>query len=280
MREIKTDQIVQTVRSLCIEANIHLRQDVIDRIQSCRDQETSTIGRQVLGQILENADVARTSAMPICQDTGATVVLLKVGQDVHITGGSLSEAIHEGVRQGYEEGFLRKSIVQDPFRRTNTGDNTPAFIHTEIVPGDQLKITIIPKGGGSENMSEARMLTPSQGLEGVKQFVINRVRISGGNPCPPVIVGVGIGGTLEVCTFLAKKAIIRPIGQRHPDSFYAELETSLLNEINQLGIGPQAFGGRCTALEVFVEVRPCHIASLPVAVNMQCHAARHGEAVL
>jgi fumarate hydratase subunit alpha len=280
MREIKTDQIIRTVLRLCIESNTRLRQDVINRLESCRDEESSAIGRHVLDQILENARVARASAMPLCQDTGVAVVLLEIGQDVHITGGALSEAVHEGVRQGYEAGFLRKSIVQDPFRRTNTGDNTPAFIHTEIVPGDQLKIVVIPKGGGSENMSEACMLTLSQGLEGVKQFVIDRVRKSGGNSCPPVIVGVGIGGTLEVCAFLAKKAIIRPMGQRHPDPFYAELEISLLDEINQLGIGPQAFGGRCTALEVFVEVRPCHIASLPVAVNLQCHAARHGEAVL
>lgn len=280
MRDIQSDRIVQTVQRLCIEANIRLRRDVIDRIRFCRDRETSETGREVLDRILENARVAGSSEMPLCQDTGATVVLLEIGQDAHIDGGDLNEAVHEGVRRGYEAGYLRKSIVRDPLRRVNTGDNTPAFIHTEIVPGDRLKITVIPKGGGCENMSEARMLTPSAGIEGVKTFVIERVRVSGGNPCPPLIVGVGIGGTLETCAFLAKKAIIRPIGRRHADPFYAELETALLREINQSGLGPQAFGGRCTALEVFTEIQPCHIASLPVAVNLQCHSARHAEAVL
>jgi len=280
MREIHTDTITETVARLCVMANIHLRQDVVDRIQTCHEEETSAIGKQVLGQILENIQIAKASRMPLCQDTGAAVVLLEIGQDVHVTGTSLSESIQQGVREGYAKGFLRKSIVQDPFRRDNTGDNTPAFIHSEIVPGDRIKIVVIPKGGGSENMSEARMLTPSAGIEGVKQFVVERVRQSGGNPCPPIIVGVGLGGTLEVCAFLAKKAIIRPIGQRHADPFYAELESEILTEINQLGIGPQAFGGICTALEVFVEIRPCHIASLPVAVNIQCHAARHAEAIL
>lgn len=280
MREIKTDQITQTVRRLCIEANTRLRQDVIDRLSACRDEEASPLGRQVLDRILENIHVARESAMPLCQDTGAAVVFLEIGQDVHVTGRDLYDAIHEGVRLGYREGYFRKSIVQDPFRRINTGDNTPAFIHAEIVPGDALRIIVIPKGGGSENMSETRMLAPSQGIEGVRRFVVERVRQSGGNPCPPIIVGVGIGGTLEVCAFLAKKAIIRPMGQRHSDPFYASLESSLLKQINRLGIGPQAFGGRCTALDVFTEARPCHMASLPVAVNIQCHAARHGEAVL
>ncbi len=280
MREIKTNTIIETVRSLCIEANCELGEDVLARLEACLKTEESPTGREVLTQILKNSRIAAEEQMPMCQDTGATVVFLEIGQDVHVSGGGLYDAVHEGVRQGYRDGYLRKSIVRDPLRRENTGDNTPAFIHTDIVPGDRMTIRIAPKGGGSENMSEARILTPSAGIDGVKQVVLDRVRNAGANPCPPVIVGIGIGGTMEICALAAKKSLLRKIGERHPDPFYADLESELLESVNRLGIGPQGFGGRCTALDVFIEVRPCHIASLPVAVNIQCHVARHKEAVL
>ncbi|HDQ44550.1 MAG TPA: fumarate hydratase [bacterium] len=280
MREIQTRRISDTVRELCLDSNRMLGDDILIRIRECLDQETSPTGQEVLSQILENARIAAEEQMPLCQDTGVAVVFLDVGQDVHVTGGDLYEAVQAGVARGYQDGYFRKSMVRDPLRRENTGDNTPAFIHTEIVPGDRIKITLLPKGGGSENMSEARILSPSEGPEGIKAFVLGRVRRSGANPCPPIIVGVGIGGTLELCALIAKRSLLRRIGQRHPDPCYAALETELLESVNRLGIGPQGFGGRCTALEVFVEVRPCHIASLPVAVNIQCHAARRGEAVI
>jgi fumarate hydratase subunit alpha len=216
----------------------------------------------------------------MCQDTGFSVVFLELGQDVHLTDGDLLTSVLEGIRQGTKEGYLRNSIVRDPLRRANTGDNTPAVVHVEIVPGDKIKITVAPKGGGSENMSEVKMLPQSAGIEGVREFVVDRIRRSGGNPCPPVIAGVGIGGTFEKCAWLAKKALLRPAGSSNPDPFYAELESDLLKRINSLGIGPMGFGGRCTALAVHIEAHPCHIASLPVAVNVQCHAARHREKVL
>ena len=280
MRELKTSAITEAVKKLCMDANYHLGEDVVRRLDQCLQTEESPAGKNVLAKILENAGIAEAEAFPLCQDTGFALVFAELGQDLRVTGGDFNAAIQEGVRQGYREGYLRKSIVDDPLRRKNTGDNTPAVIHMELVPGDRLKLVVAPKGAGSENMSEVKMLLPAAGVEGVKAFVVDRVRRSGANPCPPVVVGVGLGGTFEKCALIAKKALLRPIGSRHPDPFYARLEEDLLREINGLGIGPQGFGGRCTALDVMIEVFPCHIASLPVAVNMQCHAARHRETVL
>jgi fumarate hydratase subunit alpha len=280
MRNIPVSAVTEAVKSLCMEANYFLGDDVLQLIRRCLGSEESALGKEVLGQIVENARIACDEKIPMCQDTGFSVVFLELGQDVHLTDGDLMGAVHEGVRQGTKEGYLRSSIVRDPLRRVNTGDNTPAVVHIEIVPGDKIKITVAPKGGGSENMSEVRMLPPSAGIEGVRQFVVDRIHRSGGNPCPPVIAGVGIGGTFEKCAWLAKKALLRSAGSPNPDPFYAELESDLLKRINGLGIGPMGFGGRCTALAVHVETHPCHIASLPVAVNVQCHAARHREKVL
>ena len=280
MREIEVSKITEAVKTLCIDANYYLGKDVIDRFQQCLAKEESPTGREVLNKLLENAEIARNERVPLCQDTGFAVVFVELGQDVHLVGGDFSEAVAEGVRQGYEEGYLRKSIVSDPIERKNTGDNTPPIIHTEIVPGDRLKIILAPKGGGSENMSEVKMMAPAAGVEGVKSFVVDRVRRSGANPCPPVIVGVGIGGTFEKCAQIAKKALLRPVGSKHPMKYYADLENELLERINRLGIGPVGFGGNCTALAVHIEVHPCHIASFPVAVNMQCHVSRHKEAIL
>ncbi|HDI51616.1 fumarate hydratase [candidate division KSB1 bacterium] len=280
MREIHVDKIVATVKKLCMEANYYLGDDVVQALQQALKTEESPLGRSILAQLIENQQIARSEQIPICQDTGFAVLFVNLGQEVRITGGNLIDAINEGVRQGYIEGYLRKSIVRDPLNRVNTGDNTPAVVHLEMSPGDRLSITIAPKGGGSENMSEVRVLKPADGLEGVKQFVIDLVRRSGGNPCPPIIVGVGIGGTFEKCAELAKRALLRELGSQHPDPFYANLEKELLSEINKLGIGPQGLGGSTTALAVFIEPYPCHIASLPVAVNIQCHAARHKSAVI
>lgn len=281
MREISTEQITQEVARLCIEANYHLGEDVLNALRDARQKEVSPVGQAVLDQILQNAEIAAQGELPLCQDTGLTVVFLELGQDVHITGGDLYEAINEGVRKGYQEGYLRKSVVERPFSaRVNTKDNTPAVIHTEIVPGDKLKITVCPKGGGSENMSYLRMLSPAAGRQGVIDFVVNCVDRSGANPCPPIIVGVGIGGTIDWTTLIAKKALLRPVGQPHPDPEVAELEAEILERVNKLGIGPQGFGGRVTALAVHVETFPCHIASMPVAVNIQCHSARHKEVIL
>jgi fumarate hydratase subunit alpha len=243
-------------------------------------RESSPSGRDILGQLLENARLAADEGLPMCQDTGLTVIFLDVGQEVHVQG-DLEEAVQEGVRAGYDEGYLRKSVVASPVApRTNTGDNTPAIIHTRIVPGETLKITVAPKGGGSENMSALAMLKPAQGWEGAKDFVLETVRRAGPNPCPPVIVGVGLGGNFEYSTLLAKRALLRPLGRRHPDQATAEREEELLEAINRLGIGPGGFGGKVTALGVAIETHPCHIASLPVAVNINCHAHRHREAVL
>ena len=280
MRNIPVSAVTEVVKSLCMEANYFLGDDVLRLLRQCLGSEESPLGREVLGQIVENARIACDEKIPMCQDTGFSVVFLELGQDVHLTDGDLMAAVHEGVRRGTKEGYLRSSIVRDPLRRVNTGDNTPAVVHVEIVPGDKIKITVAPKGGGSENMSEIKMLPPSAGVEGVREFVVDLIRRSGGNPCPPVIAGVGIGGTFEKCAWLAKKALLRPAGSPNPDPFYAELESDLLKRINGLGIGPMGFGGRCTALAVHVETHPCHIASLPVAVNVQCHAARHREKVL
>jgi len=280
MREINTDQITEAVRKIVIEASYDLGSDVIDAVRKAKTVEESPVAKGILDQVLANAEIAKNEHSPMCQDTGFAVLFVELGQDVKIVGGNYGDALQEGIRRGYTEGFLRKSVLSDPLERKNTGDNTPAVIHTEIVPGDKMKITIAPKGGGSENMSEIKMLKPSDGVEGVKDFVIDRVRRSGGNPCPPVIIGVGIGGTFEKCALLAKKALLRPVGDRHPNKYYADLELELLDKINKLGIGPQGLGGTTTALDVHIEVHPCHIASLPVAVNTQCHAARHKEVVL
>lgn len=281
MRELPVSVVTETVARLCMEANYDLGADVVAALEDALRREESETGRVVLQQILENARIARETQMAMCQDTGLAVVFLELGQDLHIVGGDLYEAIHEGVRRGYRDGYLRKSSVRQPFSaRVNTGDNTPAIIHTRIVPGEQLRITVAPKGGGSENMSRLAMLTPAAGRQGIIDFVVRTVDEAGANPCPPIVVGVGIGGTFERVAFLAKHALLREIGTRNPDPELDELEQELLERINRLGIGPQGFGGRITALAVHVEAEPCHIASLPVAVNLQCHAARHKEAVL
>lgn len=280
MREFDVKKITEAVKRLSMETNYFLGEDMVKALKASLDKEESPIGKSVLGQIIENQEIARTEQMAICQDAGFTVVFIDLGQDVHLTGGDLTEAVNEGVRQGYQEGYLRKSIVKDPLHRVNTGDNTPAVIHLRIVPGEKVHLTVAPKGGGSENMSEVKMLKPADGPEGVKNFVIDRVRRSGGNPCPPIVVGVGIGGTYETAALIAKRALLRELGQFNPDPYYAEMEKELLREINRLGIGPMGLGGRVTALGVFIETYPCHIASLPIAVNIQCHAARHKSVVI
>jgi fumarate hydratase subunit alpha len=280
MREIQASDITETVSRLCKEANFMLGEDVYAAIESGIAREESPIGREILGELLENAQIARTERVPMCQDTGFAVVFLEIGQDVHIAGGYLEDAVNAGVAQGYDEGFLRKSIVRHPLDRVNTGDNTPAVIHTRVVPGEKIRIVVAPKGGGSENMSAVRMLKPSDGMDGVADFVLETVKKAGPNPCPPIIVGVGMGGTMEIAAFLAKKSLLREVGSRNRNPEDAELESKLLHMINKTGIGPAGLGGRVTALAVNIEAYPCHIASLPVAVNIQCHAARHREAVL
>jgi fumarate hydratase subunit alpha len=280
MRAIQTDQIIESVKNLCIKANFELGQPELEAIERAIETEESPIGVDILKQIAENARIARDEQVPLCQDTGFAIFFLELGQAVRIEGGTLSEAIAEGVRQGYEEGYLRKSILGDPLERVNTGDNTPPIIHTEVVEGDQLKITFDAKGGGSENMSRLQMLKPADGEDGVKDFVVETVRLAGANPCPPIIVGVGIGGNFEVVAKLAKKSLIRPLGSANPDPKYAAMESELLERINNLGIGPQGLGGRTTALSVHITAHPCHIASLPVAVNIECHSHRHKSVVL
>jgi fumarate hydratase subunit alpha len=281
MKEIQLEAVTQTVTRLCQEANFFLGEDVLQALRAAIEKEESPLGREILRQILANADIAARERFPLCQDCGSTVVFIELGQEVHLSGGSLYAAIEEGVRQGYSQGFLRKSIVKQPFSdRINTQDNTPAIIYTTVFPGDKLKITVAPKGGGSENMSRFAVLTPARGRQGVVDFVVNAVEEAGSNPCPPLIVGVGVGGTAEKTMMLAKEALLRPVGQANPEPEVALLERELIQRINALGIGPQGFGGRITALAVHVEVFPSHIASLPVAVNLQCHSARHREAVL
>lgn len=280
MREISATRITDCVRNLCIEANYHLGDDVKNCLcRSCK-QEPWPQAKEVLERIVENFQIADEQNQPICQDTGVACVFLEIGQDVHIVGGDLNEAIHLGVRRGYTEGYLRKSVVRDPLDRINTGDNTPAMIYTEIVPGDRVEITVAPKGFGSENMSRIAMLRPSDGLQGVKDFVIQTVSEAGPNPCPPMVVGVGIGGTFDKAAYLAKKALLRNVDTHHPNPFYANLEDELLAAVNQLGIGPQGFGGLTTALAVNIETFPTHIAGLPVAVNINCHVTRHKTEVL
>lgn len=279
IRPLDVIQITETVQRLCIEANEELGEDVLDAFHKAKEVEPSPVGREILDQLLENARIAREEHIPICQDTGLAVIFMEIGQDVHLIGGDLKEAVNEGVRRGYGEGYLRKSVCH-PFTRANTGDNTPAILYTEIVPGDRVKLWIVPKGGGSENMSRLFMLPPSAGWQGVKEKIIETVREAGPNPCPPTIIGVAIGGTFEQAAFQAKKALLRPLGTANPDPESENLEQELLAAINRLGIGPQGLGGQTTSLAVHVRIMPCHIASLPLAVNVQCHAARHKEAVL
>ena len=281
MRDIEAREITKTVSRLFQEACYKLPDDVLAALRQARGSEESSVGREVLDRILENAELSVKEEIPLCQDTGTAVVFLELGQEAHIVGGDLYAAVNEGVRQAYKEGYLRKSMVRQPFSaRVNTNDNTPAIIYTDIVPGDKLKVIAIPKGGGAENMTRLAMLTPSRGRQGVIDFVVNAVDEAGSNPCPPVIVGVGIGGTAEKTMLLAKKALIRKVGEPSPDAETAELEKEILERVNKLGIGPMGYGGRITALAVHVEVFPAHIASMPVAVNLQCHSARHKEAIL
>jgi fumarate hydratase subunit alpha len=279
MREINVKLMTEKVRDLCIRANTDLGEDVLQAFDRAMKTEESPLGIEILKELKENARIAKDEGVPLCQDTGFAVVFVELGQDVHLVGGNLNEAIEEGVRQGSRDGYLRKSICH-PFTRANTGDNTPAIIHTEVVPGDKIRMIVAPKGGGSENMSRVVMLTPSDGIEGIKRYVVQRVRESGSNPCPPTIVGVGIGGTFERAALLAKKSLLRPLGSKNPDPELDQLESEILTEINRLGIGPQGLGGRTTSLAVHILLMPCHIASFPLAVNIQCHAQRHKETII
>lgn len=279
-RDVSARIIAETVKKLFIDANIDIGADALTLLRQAGEAETSGRARHVLAQILENARIAREDRMPLCQDTGLAIVFAELGQDVHVTDGDFAGAVRQGVRLAYAEGFLRKSVC-DPLSRQNTGDNTPAILHTEIVPGSEIRIHVMPKGGGSENMSSVAMLTPAAGLDGIKRYVIDQVAMAGSNPCPPTVIGVGIGGNIEMAALLAKKALLRPLGQRNRrDARLAELEEALLLEINRLGIGPQGYGGAVTSMAVHCDMTPCHIASLPVAVNIQCHAVRHKEAVI
>ncbi len=280
MREINAEKITEVIERLCIEANQVLPEDVKEAIGKCRDCEDGEIACQILDNIIENYKIAQEEQVPICQDTGMACVFLEIGQDVHITGGDLAGAVNEGVRRGYEKGYLRKSVVKDPVRRGNTGDNTPAMLYTEIVPGEKIKITVGPKGFGSENMSAIRMFKPSAGLQGIKDFILETVETAGPNPCPPMVVGVGIGGTFDKAALLAKKALIRPVDSENPDPFYADLEKEMLEKINELGIGPQGFGGRTTAIGLNIETMPTHIAGMPCAINISCHVTRHKTEVI
>jgi fumarate hydratase subunit alpha len=279
MREVQAAEITKAVRDLFIDANCNLGVDVLAAFDRAIEKDESSVAKEVIRELKENARIARDEQSPICQDTGLAVLFVEIGQDVHVVGGDLKAAINEGVKKGYGEGYLRKSACH-PFTRANTKDNTPAVIHFDIVPGDRVRIVAVPKGGGAENMSRVDMLSPSAGLEGVKDFVVKRMEASGSNPCPPTVVGVGIGGTFERSALLAKKALMRKIGERNADPELAKVEVEVLARINKLGIGPMGYGGNTTSLDVFFEVEPCHIASLPVAVNVQCHAARHKEAVI
>ena len=276
VRELDAGQVTAAVKTLCITANYDLPKDVYEALCTARQTEESPVGREVLGQLIENADIAARDRVPICQDTGFAVVFAEVGQDVHLVGGDFAAAVDEGVRQGYEEGYLRKSVAEEPgHARRNTRDNTPAILHTTLVPGDRVRLTMMAKGGGAENMSSLAMLKPSQGWAGMVDAVVDTVSRAGSNPCPPVIIGVGIGGTIDEVTLLAKRALLRDVGSTHPEARIAAMEDELLERINALGIGPQGLGGRTTALDVFIEEMPSHIASMPIAVNVQCHAQRH-----
>lgn len=281
LREIKAGDITETVARLCQRANFELGEDMLNALKKAQDAEASPLGKEVLGQILENARIAQRENLPLCQDCGTAVIFLEIGQDAHVVGGDLNNAVIEGVRRGYTQGYLRKSMVSQPFSaRKNTGDNAPPVVHTEIVPGNRIKVVCLPKGAGSENMSKLAMLKPADGREGIIDFVVRAVDEAGAGPCPPLIIGLGIGTTADGAMLLAKKALLRPLGEPNPDPEVAELEKELLSRINDSGIGPLGLGGSTTALAVHAEVRPTHIAMLPVAVNFQCHSARHREAVL
>ncbi len=275
MREVDVSCVTEAVKNLCIEANRYLPEDVREAIQKSIQEEDAPVALGVLKDMVRNYTIAEEEQMPVCQDTGMACIFMEIGQDVHFTGGFLGDAVDEGVRQGYTDGYLRKSVVKDPVRRGNTGDNTPAVLYTEIVPGDRIRITAAPKGFGSENMSAVRMFKPSAGLEGIKDFILETVEKAGANPCPPVILGIGIGGTFDRAALMAKKALLRPVSEHHPDPFYAALETEMLEKINQLGIGPQGYGGKTTALGVNIETMPTHIAGMPCAINISCHVTRH-----
>jgi fumarate hydratase subunit alpha len=280
MREIRAGEVTATIRRLCQEANLELGPDMLRAFDRALGSERSPAGRQVLEMLRENAVIAKTRRLPYCQDTGFLICFVELGQDVHVTGGLLGDAIDEGVRQGYREGYLRASIVRDPFDRVNTGDNTPAVVHVDVVPGDRLTLKVMAKGGGCENRSKYRMLTPAEGLAGVKAFIVECIKTAGPDACPPLIAGVGVGGTFEKAALLSKKALFREIGKPNPSAELAALEADLLDEANRLGIGPQGYGGDTTALAIQIETFPCHITSLPVAVTIECHAHRHKEAVL
>jgi len=281
LRELSVSTITDTVAGMCEEANIYLGEDVSGALKQSLEVEESPTGKEVLKQLIDNLEIAKNEQIPICQDTGFAVFFVELGQEVHLAGGTLEEAINAGVRKGYTDGYLRKSIVADPlYERKNTGDNTPAVIYIDIVPGDKVKISFAPKGGGSENMSAIKMLKPADGEEGLVDFVVDQVKTAGPNPCPPIVVGVGIGGTFDRVAVLAKKALFRPVGEPHPDSKFAELEQKILGKINNLGVGPQGFGGRVSALAVHIETFPSHIASMAAAVNINCHASRHLERVI
>lgn len=277
MKIVRVEEIEEAVRRLSMDVNYYIRDELREAYKRALEREVSETGKEILSQIIENVELAASEQLPICQDTGVSIVYVEMGQDVKIEGGNLYDAINRGVSRGYKEGYLRKSVVRDPlFNRVNTGDNTPAMIHVEVVPGDVFKITFMAKGTGAENMSRLAMLTPAAGVKGIRDFILKTVAEAGPNPCPPIIVGVGIGGTFDTVGWLAKKALMRKFGSRHPDQNYAKLELELLDEINKLGIGPQGLGGRTTALDVRIETAPCHIGALPVAVNLDCHAHRVG----
>lgn len=280
MREIHVSKVTQAIRELCIKSNCCLNDDVYEAIKRAEEKESSEIGKNILVQLIENADLAKCKMKPICQDTGMAVIFMEIGQEVHFTGGSLLEAVNEGVRQGYKEGYLRKSVVSDPLIRVNTGDNTPAIIHYDIVEGDKVHIEVAPKGFGSENMSRVYMLKPSDGIEGVKNAIIDCIEKAGPNPCPPMVVGVGIGGNFEMCTKLAKKALLRPIGSKSDKEHIRKMEEELFERANRLGIGPQGLGGNTTILGLNIETFATHIAGLPLAVNISCHVTRHGKTTI
>ncbi len=280
MREITSEEVTQAVENLCISSNCTLNEDVWKALREKLKNEESLVGKEVLEEILENDRMAEEEKLPLCQDTGFTTIFVEMGQEIKVTGGDFYQAINKGVGNGYRKGYLRKSVVKDPLRRKNTGDNTPAWVHIDIVPGNKLKISVMPKGAGSENMSTVKMLSPTEGVQGVKKFVLDWVKERGANACPPLVVGVGIGGTFEGVAKLAKKALLRPIGSKNPEPFYAEMEEELLKGINNLGLGPQGLGGSSTALAVHIKTYPCHIASLPLAINLQCHAVRHATIIL
>lgn len=280
MREIHINKIRDVIADLCIKANYNISNDIIKALINFNEKENGILAKDILDKIIINTEIAKNEKMPICQDTGMTCVFMEIGQDVHIIGGDLEKAINEGVRRGYKDGYLRKSVVKDPINRINTNDNTPAIIYYEITQGEKIKITVAPKGFGSENMSQIKMLKPSDGIEGVKNFILNVVKEAGPNPCPPMVIGVGIGGTFEKAAYLSKKALLRSIDTKNKEEFYKNLEEELLEEINKLGIGPQGFGGKTTAIGINIETYPTHIAGLPVAVNISCHATRHKEMII